>query len=167
MNFQGLTGKVITPFDKSHKVLRLEYNLAINKFPLAIVYCYNYIDVSNAIKWCNQNCIELRIRTRGHNYEGYSTDTGVLVIDTSYMNKIDIDTKRDIAVIQAGSMLGNIYSQLADKGYAFNGGTCPTVGISGLVLGGGIGLSCRNFGLVTDNLLEMQIVWFICKFSLC
>lgn len=158
MNFQGLTGKVITPFDKAYNILRLEYNLAINKFPLAIVYCYNHIDISNAIKWCKRNCIELRIRTRGHNYEGYSTDTGVLVIDTSCMNKINIDTQHDIAVIQAGSMLGDIYSKLADKSYAFNGGTCPTVGISGLVLGGGIGLSCRNFGLVTDNLLEMQIV---------
>ena len=158
MNFQGLTGKVITPFDKEYGILRLEYNRDINKFPLAIVYCYDYIDVSNAIKWCKRNCIELRIRTRGHNYEGYSTNTGVLVIDTSCMNKINIDTRHDVAVIQAGAMLLSIYSKLADQGYGFNGGTCPTVGISGLVLGGGIGLSCRNFGLVTDNLLEIQIV---------
>lgn len=158
MRFRGLTGKVITPSDKEYDILRLEYNLDINKFPLAIVYCYDHIDVSNAIKWSRRNCIELRIRTRGHNYEGYSTDTDVLVIDISCMSKIDIDTENDIAVIQAGSMLGSIYSKLADQGYGFNGGTCPTVGISGLVLGGGIGLSCRNFGLVTDNLLEIQIV---------
>jgi len=158
VNFQGLTGKVITPFDKEYGILRLEYNLDINKFPLAIVYCYDYIDVSNAIKWCKQNCIALRIRTRGHNYEGYSTGTGVLVIDTSHMNKINIIAQNDVAVIQAGAMLENVYSKLADQGYGFNGGTCPTVGISGLVLGGGIGLSCRNFGLVTDDLLEIQIV---------
>ncbi len=158
MRFKGLTGKVITPCDKEYDILRLEYNLDINKFPLAIVYCYDRMDVSNAIKWCKRNCIELRIRTRGHNYEGYSTDTDVLVIDISCMNKIDIDTELDIAVIQAGSTLESIYSKLADQGYGFNGGTCPSVGISGLVLGGGIGLSCRNFGLVTDNLLEIQIV---------
>ena len=158
MNFQKLTGKVITPSDEEYDILRLEYNLDINKFPLAIVYCHNPIDVSNAIIWSRENCIELRIRTRGHNYEGYSTDTDVLVIDISCMDKVSVDTKKDIAIIQAGAMLGNIYSDLASKGYAFNGGTCPTVGISGLVLGGGIGLSCRNFGLVTDNLVEIQIV---------
>ncbi|WP_443662173.1 FAD-binding oxidoreductase [Clostridium sp.] len=158
MNFQGLTGKVITPCDKEYAILRLEYNLDINKFPLAIVYCHNYIDVSNAIKWCTRNCVELRVRTRGHNYEGYSTGTGVLVIDISCISEVNIDTKHDIAVIQAGANLLSIYSILADKGYGFNGGTCPTVGISGLVLGGGIGLSCRNFGLVTDNLLEIQLV---------
>jgi len=158
MNFNGLTGKVITPSDKEYPFLRLEYNRDINKFPLAIVYCYDPIDVSNAIKWCKRNHIELRIRTGGHNYEGYSTDNDVLVIDTSYMNKIDIDTNNDIVKIQAGANLWSVYSKLADKGYGFNGGTCPTVGISGLVLGGGIGLSCRNFGLVADNLLEIQII---------
>lgn len=158
MNFHELTGKVITPYDSEYDILRLEYNLDINKFPIAIAYCYCPIDVSNAINWCNQNNVELRIRTRGHNYEGYSTDNDVLVIDISYMNKLNIDTNRDIVRIQAGSTLMNIYSKLADQGYGFNGGTCPTVGISGLVLGGGIGLSCRNFGIVSDNLLELQIV---------
>ncbi len=39
MNFHGLTGKVITPSNKEYPILRLEYNLDINKFPLAIVYC--------------------------------------------------------------------------------------------------------------------------------
>ena len=86
-------------------ILRLEYNLDINKFPLAIVYCHDYIDVSNAIKWCTRNRVELRIRTRGHNYEGYSTDTGVLVIDISCISEVNIDTKHDIAVIQAGAKL--------------------------------------------------------------
>ncbi|MHC1681509.1 MAG: FAD-binding oxidoreductase [Clostridiaceae bacterium] len=158
MKFNELTGKVITPTNEEYDILRLEYNRDINKFPIAMVYCYNPVDVSNAIKWCRKNSIGFRIRTGGHNYEGYSTDNGVIVIDTSYMNKIFIDNQNDVVKIQAGARLGNIYGALADEGYAFNGGTCPSVAISGLVLGGGIGLSCRNFGLVTDNLLEIQMV---------
>ena len=55
MNLNGLTGKVITPCDSEYPILRLEYNRDINKFPLAIVYCYDAIDVSNAIKWCKRN----------------------------------------------------------------------------------------------------------------
>ena len=43
-------------------------------------------------------------------------------------------------------------------GYAFAGGTCPTVAISGLVLGGGIGLSSRYLGLTMDSLREVEIV---------
>lgn len=158
MNFNELTGKVILPTDKEYATLRLLYNRRIKKFPLAIVYCYNAKDVSNAIKWCRRNHVGLRIRTGGHNYEGYSTANGILLIDTTFMSNIAIDTEKDTVRIQAGARLGSIYAELAKQGYAFNGGTCPTVGISGLVLGGGIGLSCRNFGLVADNLLELQIV---------
>ena len=57
MNFQGLTGRIITPCDTEYDILRLEYNRDINKFPLAIVYCYDATDVSNAIKWCRRNCM--------------------------------------------------------------------------------------------------------------
>lgn len=158
MRFNGLTGKVITHSDEEYPILRLEYNLAINEFPLAIVYCYTPTDVSNAIIWCRKNHVGLRIRTGKHNYEGYSTGTGIIVIDTTFMNKIKVDTGNNTVKIQAGARLGNIYSITSEKGYAFAGGTCPTVGISGLVLGGGIGLSIRNFGLVSDNLLELQLV---------
>lgn len=158
MNYSGLTGKVVTRFDEEYDVLRKDYNLAINKFPLAIVYCYNSQDVSNAIRWCRKHDVDIRIRTHGHNYEAYSIGNDVLVIDTSLMNKIEIDTRRDTAKIEAGANLRQVYSMLADRGYGFPGGTCPTVGISGLVLGGGIGLSSRRFGLVTDNLLELEIV---------
>ncbi len=158
MSFDGLTGRVITPSDEEYFILRLEYNLAINRFPLAIVYCYTPTDVSNAILWCRKHDVGLRIRTGKHNYEGYSTGNGIIVIDTTFMNKIEVNTVNDTVKIQAGARLGKIYSITSKKGYAFAGGTCPTVGISGLVLGGGIGLSCRNFGLVSDNLLELELV---------
>jgi hypothetical protein len=123
-----------------------------------MVYCYSPQDVSNAILWCRKHNVGLRIRTGKHNYEGYSTDNGVIVIDTTLMNKIEVNTKNDTVKIQAGARLGKIYATTSEKGYVFAGGTCPSVGISGLVLGGGIGLSCRNFGLVSDNLLELELV---------
>lgn len=158
MNFEELTGKVILPSDPDYNILRHDYNLDINKFPLALVYCYDSKDVSNAIKWCIKNNVGLRVRSGGHNYEGYSIGNDILVIDTTYMNEISIDTQNDLVKIQAGARLGAIYSKLAEQGYAFVGGTCPTVGISGLVLGGGIGLSTRHFGLVTDNLIEAEMI---------
>ncbi|HWQ44023.1 MAG TPA: FAD-binding protein, partial [Desulfosporosinus sp.] len=92
MEQEGLTGKVIWPFDPEYKQARQEYNRDINAYPIAIIYCYHNQDVANAILWSEKNQVRLRIRSGGHNYEGYSTGTGKLVIDTTLMNHIEIDT---------------------------------------------------------------------------
>ncbi len=158
MGAEGLTGKVIWPCNPEYEQARQEYNRDIDEYPIAIVYCCNDQDVANAIIWSQRNQIMLRIRSGGHNYEGYSTGTGKLVIDTTLMNKVEIDTINNTVKVQAGTRLGKLYQILYDKGYAFAGGTCPTVAISGLVLGGGIGLSTRYLGLTADSLIEVEMV---------
>ncbi len=158
MKYQGLTGKVILPGDPEYDRARKEYNLAVNKYPIAIVYCFNQHDVANAVVWSRMNKIPLRIRSGGHNYEGYSTGNGYLVIDTSCMNDIIVNTVDNTTEVQAGTRLLPLYKRLSEYGYTFPGGTCPTVAISGLVLGGGIGLSTRLFGLTADSLLEAEMI---------
>lgn len=155
---EGLTGKVVWPIDPEYSRDRLIYNRAINKYPAVIVYCYNNQDVSNAILWARKNRVKLRIRSGGHNYEGYCIGTAKLVIDTTPMNKVEIDEAQGTVKIQAGARLKKVYELLYQKGYAFAGGTCPTVAISGLVMGGGIGLSARLLGLTTDHLIEAEMV---------
>ncbi|KAK7698260.1 hypothetical protein SLS64_012726 [Diaporthe eres] len=39
-----------------------------------------------------------------------------------------------------------------------NGGRCPSVGVSGFILGGGIGPFSRSYGMAVDNLIEVSIV---------
>lgn len=158
MDNQGLTGKVIWYGDPGYEQARKEYNRAINKFPLGIAYCCNQREVANAILWARKNDVEIRIRSGGHHYEGYSIGTGCLVIDTSLMNAIDVDTENNLVRVQAGTSLKRLYEVLYQNGYVFPGGTCPTVAISGLVLGGGIGLSMRYLGLTVDSLVEVEMV---------
>jgi FAD/FMN-containing dehydrogenase len=158
LDCQGLTGKVILPCDVEYNRARQEYNEAINKCPLAICYCRNVQDIINALLWSERQGVQVRIRSGGHHYEGYSVGTDKLVIDTSFMNGIKVNSEDDTVEIQAGTRLMHLYKTLYNSGYAFPGGTCPTVAISGLVLGGGIGLSTRYLGLTTDSLIEAQMV---------
>ncbi|MBP2630247.1 MAG: Reticuline oxidase [Firmicutes bacterium] len=158
MNCQGLTGKVILPCDADYNRARQVYNEAINKCPLAICYCCDVQDIVNALLWSERQKVQVRIRSGGHNYEGYSVGTDKLVIDTSFMNDIKINSEDDTVEVQAGTRLMHLYETLYASRYTFPGGTCPTVAISGLVLGGGIGLSTRYLGLTTDNLIEAQMV---------
>jgi len=151
-------GEIVTQEDQCYEVARLEWNRAINKYPLIIVYCECVEDVQEAIRWARRCHISIRIRSGGHNYEGYSIGDCILVIDVSPMNTVEIDEERKLVKVGGGVKNRELYDAISTKGYPFPGGTCPTVGVSGYALGGGWGLSTRYFGLGCDSLLEIQLV---------
>ncbi|MDK2968199.1 FAD-binding oxidoreductase [Lacrimispora sp.] len=157
-SFDGLTGRVVTPDDPFYHEARQVYNRAVNRFPLAIVYCRNSSDVSNAVLWARKRGICLRIRSGGHNYEGFSTGNDVLDIDLSELNQLSIDEEGRSFTAEGGANNKQIYEFLSSRGYPFPGGTCPFVGVSGYVMGGGWGLSCRYLGLGCDSLLRFLMV---------
>lgn len=154
----GLSGEIILPFDLSYEELRQGYNIAIQKYPFIIVYCFEICDVSNAVIWARKHSMPIRIRSGGHNYEGYSNGNCTLVIDLSHMNRIEINECEKLIFVQGGATNKDVYEYVSSRGYPFPGGTCPTVGVSGYTLGGGWGLSCRYLGLGCDNLVEIELV---------
>ncbi|RDY27034.1 FAD-binding protein [Romboutsia weinsteinii] len=149
---------MITPNNPKYELARQEWNRSIQKFPLVIAYCEDYYDVSNAVCWAVENNVDIRIRSGGHNYEGYSTGNKAMVIDLSLMNKIKIDSCNNTVKIQGGVNFGKLYNTLATQGYPFPGGTCPTVAASGYSLGGGWGYSSRYLGLGCDSIIEVEII---------
>lgn len=149
---------IITPFSCSYNELRKNWNRAVCQCPSYIVYCKNKYDVKYTIIWAKENKIPIRIRNRGHNYNGYSNGNCVLIIDVSEMNEVIVDEINKKVYVEGGVNNGHVYEVVSSKGYPFPGGTCPTVGVSGYALGGGWGLSCRNFGLGCDNLEEVELV---------
>jgi hypothetical protein len=62
------------------------------------------------------------------------------------------------AVVAAGARLIDVYAALAPRGLGIAAGSCPTVGIAGLALGGGLGVVGRKFGLTCDNVRGLQLV---------
>ena len=52
----------------------------------------------------------------------------------------------------------DLYAALAPYGVAVPGGSCPSVGIAGLTLFGGLGVLGRKFGLTCDNVQSVDIV---------
>jgi FAD/FMN-containing dehydrogenase len=61
-------------------------------------------------------------------------------------------------VIGAGARLADVYAELWNRRVAIPAGSCPTVGVTGLSLGGGVGFSSRKLGTTSDNVLEVRLV---------
>jgi FAD/FMN-containing dehydrogenase len=158
INYNGLTGVVITPDDPDYDEARQEYNRSIQRYPLAIVYCLEVHDVVNAVRWARDNCVGLRIRNGGHNYEGYSVGNAVLVIDIGRLNSVRLNQKNRTVNVMGGANNRQVYTYLAAAEYPFNGGACPTVGVGGYAMGGGWNFFCRHWSLGCDSLLELKMV---------
>src|SRR5262249_51638262 len=62
------------------------------------------------------------------------------------------------ATIGAGATLIQVAGGLAPAGVMIPGGTCGSVGIAGLTLGGGQGVTGRRFGLTCDSLRGATVV---------
>lgn len=125
--------------------------------PAAVAYCASPKDVATCLSFVRKFNLPCTTRAGGHSYAGYSTTTG-LVLDVTRMNTISVNAGAGTATIGAGARLIDIYAELAQSGLILPGGSCPTVGIAGLTLGGGFGVLGRKFGLTSDNLLAAQIV---------
>ncbi|GAA3830130.1 FAD-binding oxidoreductase [Sphaerisporangium flaviroseum] len=153
---RGLAGRLIRPGDASYDAARRLYNPSFDGVrPSGVAYCANPSDVAECLDFARRLRVPVTSRSGGHSYAGWSTGTG-LVIDVSRMNTVRAASGR--AVVGAGAQLVDVYDRLAAQGVSIPAGSCPTVGIAGLTLGGGLGVVARKYGLTCDVLESLRIV---------
>lgn len=153
-----LQGSLIRPNSPNYAVARQLFNRRFDSVhPSAIAYAASPADVVACLAFAQRFGLPLAPRSGGHSYAGYSTTNG-LVVDVSRMNAVTIDMGKGTATVGAGVRLIDVYAALAQDGLALTAGTCPTLGVAGVALGGGVGVLGRKLGLTCDNLLAAQIV---------
>ena len=154
----SLKGTLIRPDSPYYPTARQLFNPRFDSVqPAGIAYCASPVDDQTCLAFAQRYGIPLVPRSGGHSYAGYSTTTG-LVLDVTRMNTVNVDAGTRTAIVGAGTRLIDVYAALAQHGMALPAGSCPTVGIAGLTLGGGVGVLGRKFGLTCDNLLAAQVV---------
>ena len=127
--------------------------------PLAVAYCESADDVARCIRWAGRNHVSIAARSGGHSYGGYSTVQNGLVVDVSRLDGITLAADGKTAAIGAGATLGEVYGRLySARRVTIPGGSCVTVGVTGLTLGGGHGFLSRRDGLTCDSVRSLRIV---------
>ena len=125
--------------------------------PAGIAYCGTPQDVSACLAFVRRFGLPVAARSGGHSYGGWSSSTG-LIVDVTRMNTLRVAAGGATVQVGTGTRLVDFYSGLAARGLAVPGGSCPTVGVAGLALGGGVGVLSRQYGLTSDHLEAVQIV---------
>ncbi|MFF8814120.1 FAD-binding oxidoreductase [Streptomyces pactum] len=154
---RGLQGDLIRPGDRDYATARQLYNTRFDSLrPAAVAYIGNTSDIAECLAFARRHGVPVAIRNGGHSYAGWSSGNGRLIIDVSALSAVR--TGSGTATIGAGAKLIDVYTALGARGVTIPAGSCPTVGISGLTLGGGHGVVSRAYGLTCDSLTGARIV---------
>ena len=81
---------------------------------------------------------QFAVRSGGHTtWAGAANIEDGVTIDMSLMSSTTYDDENSIASIGPGARWGSVYMTLDELGIAISGGRASTVGVGGLILGGG------------------------------
>ncbi|MEU4652338.1 FAD-binding oxidoreductase [Streptomyces sp. NPDC023723] len=154
---RSLDGTLIRPGDAGWAPARQLYNTRFDTLrPAAVAYVAHADDIRTALAYARAHGVRPAIRGGGHSYAGWSSGDGRLIVDVSRLD--GVRAFGDEAVVGAGARLIDVYRGLAAKGVTVPAGSCPTVGIGGLALGGGHGVVSRAYGLTCDSLTGATLV---------
>jgi FAD/FMN-containing dehydrogenase len=155
---RAVAGPVYTPASTAYASLRSPYNLRVAGVrPLGLVQPLGAADVRATVLWARRNRVRLAARSGGHSYGGYST-TGGVVVDLRRLSAVSLNRPAGTVTIGAGARLFDVEQTLAARGVAVPTGSCPTVGLGGLALGGGVGFASRAWGTTSDNVASLKVV---------
>jgi FAD/FMN-containing dehydrogenase len=129
----------------------------------------NAADVAAAVRFAAKHNLRLVVRGGGHSYLGGSNAPDSLLVWTRAMDDIELHeafvpsgshaAPVPAVSVSAGCIWGRVYRAVCVDGRRYvQGGGCTTVGVAGLVQGGGFGSFSKGFGMAAASLLEAEIV---------
>jgi FAD/FMN-containing dehydrogenase len=155
----AVRGEVAAPGRSTYAAARRVYQLAIpTPGPLAVVRVRDTVDAQALVGWAAGENVALVARSGGHSYIGQSGGTGAVVADLSRLRTVQLDRAAGEVEVGGGVQLIDLAQALSGAGALVPAGSCPSVGIGGVTLGGGMGLSGRALGLTCDRLVAATIV---------
>ena len=153
------SGELVRPGTSAYDRLRKTPNPRYDDArPLALLEVSSSDDVATGLRFAADHALPVALRSGGHSYPGWSAGGSppALVIDCRRLDQVSWHGSS--VTIGPGATLGAVYPALAGRGRALAGGSCPTVGLGGLTLGGGVGVVTRAFGLTCDRLTAARVV---------
>ena len=134
-----------------------------------VVAAQSTADIVAAVRFAKAHNLRLVIKGRGHSYLGVSNAPDSLLVWTRHMDDVTVhdaftpagSNAAPVPAVScgAGAMWLHAYQAVSvGAGRYVQGGGCTTVGVAGLIQGGGFGSFSKGYGTAAASLLEAEIV---------
>ncbi|MGD0703892.1 MAG: FAD-binding protein [Trebonia sp.] len=127
--------------------------------PAAVLRAASAADVAAGVRLARAEGLRVAVRAGGHSWAAWSLREDTLLIDLAAFTAISYDDGSQIATVGPAVRGGiDLDPFLAGRGRFFAGGHCPTVGLGGFLLQGGMGWNCRGWGWAAESIEAIQVV---------
>jgi FAD/FMN-containing dehydrogenase len=127
--------------------------------PAAVLRPADVADVAAGVRLAAAEGLRVAVRAGGHSWAAWSLREDTLLIDLGAFTAMDYDEKTATVTVGPAVRGGvDLDPFLAARGRFFPGGHCPTVGLGGFLLQGGMGWNCRGWGWAAESVEAIQVV---------
>ena len=146
---KGFSGHIVSREDENYEAWRQSMHWHLSKparYPDMIVQAKNEADVITAVKHAAHNGLRISVHNTGHNAMGSSLRNDGMLLDVGTMGKLEIDAEKKIASVQPGVRSIQLMAAAREKGLSYPTPHCPSVGVCGFTMGGGLGWNWGDKG---------------------
>jgi len=157
-------GHALTTFQRGHpgyedaRTDAIWNDLKPARFPDLIVQARTEADVVEAVRQARRQSLKVKVRAGGHSWSASGIRDGGMLLDVSSLKDITYDPATHQSTAQPGAYGGDLLTVLEPHDRFFPSGHCPTVGLGGYLLQGGLGWQSRLLGPACASVLAVDVV---------
>lgn len=149
-------GRVLVPGDPGYDEERAAWNLHIDSRPAVIVAAETTSDVADTVRFAGEHGLPVAVQATGHG-QAHESD-GAVLVSTRSMDGVVVDTRRQVARLEAGALWRTVIDRAVPHGLAPPSGSISHLGAVGYLSGGGLPVLGRQFGFGVDHVRAIEIV---------
>ena len=134
----GLAGRLLMPGDPLYEQARTGriFNARRpDRFPAAVLLAESDADVIEGVRLAAERAWTVSVRSGGHSWAAWSLRDDALLIDLGGLRDLAYDPATGVVSVRPAVKGGQeLAPYLAERGRAFPGGHCPSVGLGGFLL---------------------------------
>ncbi|UNX54136.1 FAD-dependent oxidoreductase [Georgenia sp. TF02-10] len=154
----ALHGDLLIPGDDGWDAARQAWQVRVDQRPAAVVVAADADDVVTTVRAARELGLRVAPQSTGHAAGTIPSLAGTILLRTWRLDEVTIDAAAGTARVGAGALWGDVAARAAEHGLAAVAGMSSTVGVAGLLLGGGLGWLARSHGLGASSLVSIDVV---------
>jgi hypothetical protein len=149
---------VVSPGEPGFDSATAVFNLAAPVRPASAVTVRTVEQVSAAIRRAGRERTPVRVLCTGHAAATARPMDGALLVRTRLAGGVEIDPRRRVARVPAGTLWTDVIEAAARHGLGAPHGSSPLVGAVGYLLRGGVSFYGRRVGVAANSVVAIELV---------